>query len=140
MCSVAKRCSPTASIGVGPSILSGVPADHFAYVEPVIDWEIWIESGNNALPLRLAMTYKQVPNFLPFLVEFSDWNLNPKLSLDSIKFKIPAISRQIEFGAYRAEKNQIKWMSMNSTRIMNRLTMLLVSFGLVMSESFAAGA
>ena len=77
-------------------MLSGVPADHFAFMEPGINWEIWIESGNNALPLRLAMTYKQVPNFLRFLVEFSDWNLNSKLSLDTFEFKIPAISSHFQ--------------------------------------------
>ena len=85
-------------------MVNGVPAEHFAYMEPVIDWEIWIESGNNALPLRLAMTNKQVPNFLRFLVEFSDWNLNPKLNSDTFVFKIPANSKLIEFGAYRDEQ------------------------------------
>jgi len=94
----------THAIVVGPSMVNGVPAEHFAFMEPGINWEIWIESGNNPLPLRLAMTYKQVPNFPRFLVEFSDWNLNPKLSSDTFVFKIPANSKQIEFGAYRAEQ------------------------------------
>jgi hypothetical protein len=89
---------------MGASMVSGLTAGHFAYMEPGINWEIWIESGNNALPLRLAMNYKQVPNFPRFLVEFLDWDLNPKLSLDTFEFKISANSRQIEFGAYRAEQ------------------------------------
>jgi hypothetical protein len=94
----------THAIVVGPSMVNGVPAEHFAYMEPGINWEIWIESGNNALPLRLAMTYKQVPNFPRFLVEFSDWNLNPKLSSDTFVFKIPVNSTEIEFGGFRAEQ------------------------------------
>jgi hypothetical protein len=105
MCWVAKRCSPTyAPIVVGPLMVNRVPAEHFAFMEPGINWGIWIESGNNALPLRLSMTYKQVPNFPRFLVEFSDWNLNPKLNSDTFVFKIPANSKEIEFGAYRAEQ------------------------------------
>ena len=98
----------THAIVVRPSMVNGVPCEHFAYMEPAINWEIWIEKGKNALPLRLAMTYKQVPNFPRFLVEFSDWNLNPKLSADTFVFKIPANSKQIEFGTYRAEQKQSK--------------------------------
>jgi len=94
----------THAIVVGPSMVNGVPCEHFAYMEPGINWEIWIENDKKALPLRLAMTYKQVPNFPRFLVEFSDWNLNPKLSADTFVFKIPANAKQIEFGSYRAEQ------------------------------------
>ena len=94
----------THAIVVGPSMVNGVPCEHFAYMEPGINWEIWIENGKNALPLRLAMTYKQVPNFPRFLVEFSDWNLTPKLGADTFLFKIPANAEKIEFGTYRAEQ------------------------------------
>jgi hypothetical protein len=94
----------THAIVVGDSMVNGVPCEHFAYMEPAINWEIWIEKGKNALPLRLAMTYKQVPNFPRFLVEFVDWNLNPNLKADAFVFKIPANSKQIEFGTYGAEK------------------------------------
>lgn len=66
--------------------------------------EIWIGSGKKALPLRLVMIYKQVPNFPRFLVEYADWNLNPKLSANTFVFKIPANAKQIEFGAYQAEQ------------------------------------
>ena len=90
----------TQAVVIGPSMVNGVPCEHFAYMEPGINWEIWIENGKNALPLRLAMTYKQVPNFPRFLVEFSDWNLKPKLSSDTFVFKIPANSKKIEFGPY----------------------------------------
>jgi hypothetical protein len=94
----------THAIVVGPSMVNGVPCEHFAYMEPGINWEIWIGNGKKALPLRLAMTYKQIPNFPRFLVEFSDWKLNSKLKADTFVFKIPANAKQIEFGPYRAEK------------------------------------
>ena len=74
----------THAIVVGPSMVNGVPCEHFAYMEPGLNWEIWIENGTRALPLRLAMTYKQVPNFPRFMVEYKDWNLNPKLKADTV--------------------------------------------------------
>ena len=42
---------------VGDSMVNGVPSEHFTYRELAIDWEIWIAKGENALPMRLAMTY-----------------------------------------------------------------------------------
>jgi len=92
----------THAIVVGPSMVNGVPCEHFAYMEPSLNWEIWIENGPRALPLRLAMTYKQVPNFPRFMVEYKDWNLNPKLKSDIFVFKAPANSKLIEFDLYPA--------------------------------------
>ena len=94
----------THAIVVGPSMVNGVPCEHFAYMEPGINWEIWIENGKRALPLRLAMTYKQVPNFPRFMVEYKDWNLNSKLKKDIFVFKAPVNAKQIEFDIYRTEQ------------------------------------
>jgi hypothetical protein len=97
----------THAIVVGPSMVNGVPCEHFAYMEPGLNWEIWIENGKRALPLRMAMTYKQVPNFPRFMIEYKDWNLNPKLKADLFVFKAPANSRQIEFEIAVPGKNKV---------------------------------
>ncbi len=94
----------THAIVVGDSMVNGVPCEHFAYMEPAINWEIWIEKGKNALPLRLAMTYKQAQNFPRFMVEYKDWNLNPKLKANTFVFKASADSKQIEFSPHRLEQ------------------------------------
>jgi hypothetical protein len=89
---------------VGDSMVNGVPSEHFTYREPAIDWEIWIAKGENALPMRLAMTYKQVESHPGFLVEFTDWKLNPKLKANTFEFKVPVDAKQIEFGTYLQQK------------------------------------
>lgn len=89
---------------VGDSMVNGVPVEHFAYREPAVDWEIWIAKGEKAVPLRLAMTYRQVQNRPSFLVEFTDWKLNPKLKASTFDFKAPANGKQIEFGTYLDQK------------------------------------
>ena len=94
----------THAIVVGPSMVNGVPCEHFAYMEPGLNWEIWIENGPRALPLRLAMTYKKASNFPRFMVEYKDWNLNPKLNADLFVFKAPANSKVIEFDFYQVEQ------------------------------------
>lgn len=82
---------------VGPSKVDGIPCEHLAFMGPGVNWEIWIDSGKQALPRRLALTYKEATNFPRFLVEFSDWNLNPKLAANAFAFKKPANAKQIEF-------------------------------------------
>jgi hypothetical protein len=43
------------------------------------------------------VTYTGVTNLPRFLVEFSDWNLQPKLAPARFVFKKPADAKQIEF-------------------------------------------
>lgn len=94
----------TAATLVSDSIVNGVHTEHFAYREPAIDWEIWISKDETPLPMRLAMTYKQVENRPSFLVEFAGWKLNPKLKAKTFEFKAPADGKQIEFGTYLNQK------------------------------------
>jgi hypothetical protein len=93
----------TDAIVVGDSMVSGVEVEHFAYRDPTIDWEIWIAKGEKAVPMRLAMKYKQVERQPRFLVEFADWQLNPKLKAKMFEFKAPADAKQIEFGSYHEQ-------------------------------------
>jgi len=88
---------------VSESVVNGVVCDHYAYMEPNVDWEIWIQKGDNALPLRLAMTYKQAKDSPHFLIEFFDWQLNPKLTAKTFVFNKPKDAVQAEFGYYQAE-------------------------------------
>jgi hypothetical protein len=88
---------------VGDSMVNGVNVEHFAYRDPLIDWEIWIAKGEKAVPMRLAMKYKQVERQPSFLVEFFDWKLDPRLKAKTFDFKAPSNAKQIEFGAYHEQ-------------------------------------
>jgi len=85
------------AMDVGPSKVDGFPCEHLAFMGPGVNWEVWIDSGKQALPRRMAVTYKEATNFPRFLVEFSDWNLKPKLAASTFAFKKPANAKQIEF-------------------------------------------
>lgn len=87
----------THAIVVGPAKVNGVPCEHFAFMGPAANWEVWIDT--DSLPRRLATTHKSVANFPRFQVEFLDWNLKPKLSAGEFVFKKPQGANAIEFGA-----------------------------------------
>ncbi|MGH8065487.1 MAG: DUF2092 domain-containing protein [Candidatus Entotheonellia bacterium] len=87
----------TSAFVVGPATVEGVPCEPLACMGPEVHWEIWIEPGQRALPRRLVVTYTTVQNFPRFLVEFSDWNLQPKLGAIRFVFNTPRNATQIEF-------------------------------------------
>ena len=89
----------TSAFSVGTAKVEGVPCDHLAFMRPGVNWEVWIESGEKALPRRLAITYTDVQNFPRFLLEFTTWNLQPKLAPESFAFKPPSDAKQIDFQA-----------------------------------------
>jgi len=87
----------TSAVVVGSDTVQGAPCEHLAFRAPGVNWEIWIESGERALPRRLAITYTGETNFPRFLVEFSHWNLHPWLADGDFDFKKPADAKEIAF-------------------------------------------
>ena len=79
----------TSAVVVGPAVVRGVACEHLAFRSPGINWEIWVESKPAALPLRLAVTFTDRPNFPSTLVEFSNWNLSPWLGAGDFVFHKP---------------------------------------------------
>jgi len=87
----------TSAIVVGPATVGGEPCVHLAFRSPGVNWEIWITSGARALPMRLAVTFTDKPNFPRTLVQFSHWNLHPWLSARDFVFRKPAGAKEIPF-------------------------------------------
>jgi hypothetical protein len=85
------------AIVVGPSAVNGTRCEHLALRSPGVNWEIWIETGPQALPRRLAVTFTDRTNFPRVLVEFSHWNLHPWLKDSDFVFRKPAGAREIPF-------------------------------------------
>jgi hypothetical protein len=82
---------------VGPTVVNGRACQHLAFRSPGVNWEIWIESGQQALPWRLAVTFTDRTNFPRVLVEFLNWNLHPWLKAGDFAFRRPAGAREIPF-------------------------------------------
>lgn len=87
---------------VGPATVDGQACEHLAFISRGVNWEIWIDSGERALPRRLAVTYTDAQNLPRFLVEFSDWNLQPNLAEADFGFKPPADAKQVPFSSRTA--------------------------------------
>ena len=82
---------------VGPSVVTGVKATHLAFRAADVDWQVWIEDGNNPLPRKFILTSKQVKGEPQFTVVIRSWDLAPKLTDKEFVFTPPKGAKKIEF-------------------------------------------
>ncbi len=62
---------------IGATMVDGVPVDQYAFRQPGVDWQIWIERGGNPLPRKLLLTTTDDPARPEFTLELS-WELDAK--------------------------------------------------------------
>lgn len=77
--------------------LFDVPVDHLAVRTAEVDCQFWIAQGGQPVPLRVVLTYKDVPGEPRFWADFLDWNLAPEASADRFVFTPPAGAEKVPF-------------------------------------------
>ena len=76
--------------------VDGVKCDHLLFTQEMIDWQIWIETGNAAVPRKFAIDYKSLPGRPSFTATFSDWNLSAPSDEAQFTPQIPSGAKKIE--------------------------------------------
>ena len=64
---------------------------------PALHVEYWIDPGT-ALPARSLVVYVDHPLRPHFLVEYTEWKLNPKLAGSTFDLPRPQGATQVDFG------------------------------------------
>jgi hypothetical protein len=82
------------ALAVGPATLDGVRADHYLFREGDIDWQIWIQQGDQPLPLKLVIVDRSDPAD-PAYVARLKWNVSPTLTADDFAFRPDANAKRI---------------------------------------------
>ena len=83
---------------VGESMVNGIACHHLAFRKEDLDWQIWIEKGDRALPRKLVITYRDDPFSPQYSALLSDWNFNYISAQDPIFFFKPAVdASKIDF-------------------------------------------
>lgn len=81
---------------VGRSIIRDTVVDHFAMTGPEGHWEIWLEAGPRALPLRVSYVEPGAER-LRVILEFQDWNLRARLPDSTFAFTPPRDAARADF-------------------------------------------
>ena len=81
---------------IGTVTIDGKPYRHLFFTQAGgVELETWIEKSEQALPLRLIVTYRLLPGQPNFIAEFSDWNFSARPEADFV-FRPPAGAQQVD--------------------------------------------
>lgn len=63
----------------GEAIIAGVACDHLAFRTDAVDYQVWISRGEQPLPQRLVITYRDAEGQPQFWARFIKWDIDPEL-------------------------------------------------------------
>ena len=70
---------------LGPVTFDGVKTTHYAFREADIDWEVWIQDGDQALPRKFSIVDRTDPAHPTFTARLS-WTVNPTFTDSDFTF------------------------------------------------------
>jgi hypothetical protein len=85
---------------VGPATIDGVKTDHYAFREDDVDWEIWIEQGDQPFPRKLVIVDRNDPAKPTFMTRLK-WTLNPAFTDADFAFVPDANAKKIQMATYK---------------------------------------
>ncbi len=85
---------------VGPATIDGVETDHYAFREDDVDWEVWIQQGEQPFPRKLVIVDRNDPAKPTFIARLQ-WQLNPAFSDADFTFVPDANAKRIQMATYK---------------------------------------
>ncbi|MGF6273102.1 hypothetical protein ABIB38_001460 [Massilia sp. UYP11] len=73
---------------IGPATVGSLKADHYAFRQEGVDWQVWIQTGKTPLPLKLAITASGQPG-APTHTSWLRWNIAPRFTDATFVFRPP---------------------------------------------------
>lgn len=84
----------TGAVSVGPTTVGEWPCDQYAFRQEGLDWQVWIQRGEQPLPRRIVMTATDEPARPRQSVEI-DWLLQAPPAATVFAFEPPAGAREV---------------------------------------------
>lgn len=97
----------TAAEDLGPASIDGTTCEHYAYRQEGLDWQIWIQQGDFALPRKVVLT-TTTDDARPQHSSTWTWNLAPSYDDSSFVFTPPKDAHQISFKQVDAMRDSVK--------------------------------
>lgn len=76
---------------------------HLAFRQDAIDWEIWLQQGDQPLPRKLVITYKDSPGTPQYVAYLSGWDLAPDVLESRFVFHAPTGAKRVDFATSAAQ-------------------------------------
>jgi len=75
---------------VGREAVDGQQADHLAFKDKGVNWEIWVAATGDPVPLKARAEFTENKHLREIDLAFSNWNFAPAIADDRFKPKVPA--------------------------------------------------
>ena len=92
----ASTAQPTVATDIGPSAVDGTTCEHYAFRQPGLDWQIWIQLGDHPLPRKLVIT-TLTDDARPQHTSVYSWDLAPSFDDGAFTFDPPPDAHKIVF-------------------------------------------
>jgi hypothetical protein len=86
----------TAADDFRPGVVEGVTCEHYAFRQPGLDWQVWIQLGHHLLPRKLVLT-TTTEETRPQHTSVLTWNLAPSYDEAAFVFDPPPDAHKIVF-------------------------------------------
>ena len=85
---------------VGPATINGTPTDHYAFREDEVDWELWIQKGDQPLPRKLVIVDRTAAAHPTFSAHLS-WTVNPAFTDSDFAFVPDKDAKRIQMATFK---------------------------------------
>jgi hypothetical protein len=87
---------------LGHSMQNGVETTHYAFREPEVDWEVWIQDGDKPLPVKVSIVDRTDPARPAFTTRLK-WTPNAPVSNADVTFTPSADDTKIQLAQYQGQ-------------------------------------
>ncbi|HEX4516431.1 MAG TPA: DUF2092 domain-containing protein [Polyangiaceae bacterium] len=89
---------------VGLEPIGNVQAHHLAMRKKDVDYQLWIQDGPQAVPLRYVIVSKDMPSQPEYTLEMRAWDVNPSIADDEFKLEVPPNAKRVDLTMKQQEK------------------------------------
>ena len=75
---------------VGREAVDGQQADHLAFKDKGVEWEVWVAATGDPVPLKARSKFTGTKRLRDIDMAFSNWNFTPALTDDRFTPKVPS--------------------------------------------------
>jgi hypothetical protein len=93
----------TSAWDVGPAEVGETTCEQYAFREPGLDWQIWLQKGDHPLPRKLVLT-ATTDDARPQHISVLTWNLAPSYNEGTFTFQPPDNAHKIIFASGEGTK------------------------------------
>lgn len=80
----------------GTEIVGGIESHHLAFRTAKVDWQLWVKTGDEPLPMKYVITTKFTTGAPQYSVQFSNWNLKPAIKASQFTFVAPKGAKKLD--------------------------------------------